>query len=64
MPAEQVDAIRGFEPSGGTPRQRSVSRSPAHRPALTLLEEVAMRPSIAHLRVETDDELVEWRRRT
>jgi oxaloacetate decarboxylase alpha subunit len=62
MPEEQVDAIRAFEPSGVVPRRAPASRGPEHHPALTLLEEVAMRPSITQLRVQTYDELIEWRR--
>jgi hypothetical protein len=31
---------------------------------LTLLEEIAKRTSVTHLRVETEDEVVEWRRAT
>ncbi len=45
--------------SGRPPRSGS-----EHDPVVTLLDEVARRPSITHLRVETDDELVEWRRPT
>jgi oxaloacetate decarboxylase alpha subunit len=65
MPQEQVDAIGtqpGPERSSTASRQQSVSRRPASHPVATLLDEVARRLEIAHLRVETDDELVEWRR--
>jgi len=55
MPAEQVDAIRRV--SELPPRAR-----PARAPVVRLLLEVAARPSIAHLRVQKGDEVVEWRR--
>jgi len=61
MPGEQVDAIRPSERLA-VPRRVSVSERPEHHPVATLLDEVARRPSITHLRVQTDDELVEWRR--
>ena len=37
---------------------------PGRSPLATLLHEVAKRESITHLRVQTEDELVEWRRAT
>jgi oxaloacetate decarboxylase alpha subunit len=55
MPAEQVDAIRPVAEL--PPRTR-----PARAPVVRLLREVAARPSIAHLRVQKGDEVVEWRR--
>lgn len=60
MPAEQVDAIRSFEPVPAG-RRVVVSRSESH-PVATLLDEVAGRPSITHLRVESGNELIEWTR--
>jgi len=62
MPEEQVSSIRPLAPLRSASRRTPVSTSPAHRPVVTLLDEVARRPSITHLRVETDDELIEWRR--
>jgi oxaloacetate decarboxylase (Na+ extruding) subunit alpha len=59
MPEEQVDAIRAFEPVPAAPLQIS---SPGRHPVVTLLDEVARRRSITHLRVQTDEELVVWRR--
>jgi len=65
MPQEQVDAI-GSEaetvPSSIGRQRSSPSRPVDSHPVATLLDEVAVRPEVAHLRVETDDELVEWRR--
>jgi oxaloacetate decarboxylase alpha subunit len=55
MPAEQVDAIRPVAELPPRPR-------PARAPVVRLLQEVAARPSIAHLRVQKGDEVVEWRR--
>jgi oxaloacetate decarboxylase (Na+ extruding) subunit alpha len=52
MPEEQVDAIR---PIGAT---RRTSRPPIVR----LLRELERRKDITYLRVEKDDDLVEWRR--
>ena len=62
MPGEQVDAI-------GTAPERAARPAPLpartlRSPVATLLDEAAKRPSIARLRVETDDELVEWHRPT
>ena len=64
MPKEQVDAIGATAAGHAAPRRTSTSERPEHDPVVTLLDEVAKRPSITHLRVETDDELVEWRRPT
>ena len=61
MPQEQVDAIGSPEPMRAPPRvSASVGREGG--PHKWLLEEVAGRPAITHVRVETGDELVEWRR--
>ena len=61
MPAEQVDAMLASAPvtaGGGAP-------APGGRhPVVTLLREVARRPSVTELRVQKGDELVEWRRAT
>ena len=62
MPQEQVDAIGAPEPVRAAPLRVSASERPERRPVVRLLDEVARRPAITHLRVETDDELVEWRR--
>jgi oxaloacetate decarboxylase alpha subunit len=59
MPEEQVDAIHASAPARAAPRPRARS---ARHPIVTLLDEVSRRPSITHFRVQTDDELVEWRR--
>jgi oxaloacetate decarboxylase (Na+ extruding) subunit alpha len=61
MPGEQVDAIGASEPVPAAPQPIS---SPARHPVVTLFDEVARRRSITHLRVQTDDELVVWRRET
>jgi oxaloacetate decarboxylase alpha subunit len=62
MPGEQVDAIGSPAPARVAPRRDSVAERPDQSPVATLLDEVARRSAITHLRVETDDELVEWRR--
>ena len=60
MPAEQVDAMLAFGPA-----TQGVNRGSSRRhPVVTLLREVAKRPSVMELRVRKDDELVEWRRAT
>ena len=59
MPAEQVDAMLA-SPTGSV---REVPRAGRH-PVVTLLREVAKRPSVTQLRVRKGDELVEWRRAT
>ena len=61
MPAEQVDAMLAAAPAVARPP--AVGR-PGRSPLATLLHEVAKRESITHLRVQTEDELVEWRRAT
>jgi oxaloacetate decarboxylase (Na+ extruding) subunit alpha len=61
MPKEHVDAIRATEPVPAAVQQ---TPSPGRHPVVTLLDEVARRRAITHLRVETDDELVVWRRET
>jgi oxaloacetate decarboxylase alpha subunit len=61
MPAEQVDAI-------GTSAPVTAGNGPAvcngRHPVVTLLREVAKRPTVTELRVRKEDELVEWRRAT
>jgi oxaloacetate decarboxylase (Na+ extruding) subunit alpha len=58
MPAEQVDAMiaaRGDrKPAGGT--------RPGEDPLVWLLREISARESISYMRVQTDDDLVVWRR--
>jgi oxaloacetate decarboxylase alpha subunit len=55
MPAEQVDAI-----GAGPPAPARAGR----HPVVTLLHELAKRPSVAALRVQKGDDLVVWRRAT
>jgi oxaloacetate decarboxylase alpha subunit len=55
MPAEQVDAI-GARPA-------APARAGRH-PVVTLLHELAKRPSVTALRVQKGDDLVVWRRAT
>jgi oxaloacetate decarboxylase alpha subunit len=61
MPEEQVDAI-GLGPPA--PERPPVQVAPGGTPVATLLGEVAERKAIRYLRVQTNDELVEWRRAT
>ena len=61
MPEEQVDAIGLGPPAAATPPPASSSGG---SPVATLLREVVERKAIRYLRVETSDELVEWRRAT
>ncbi len=61
MPGEQVDAMLASTPT--LDRPRSVGR-PGRDPVVTLLQEVARRRSITHLRVKKGDDLVVWRRAT
>jgi oxaloacetate decarboxylase alpha subunit len=58
MPAEQVDAALAAKPV-----RHDVGR-PGRDPVVTLLQEVAKRRSITHLRVQKGDDLVVWRRAT
>jgi oxaloacetate decarboxylase alpha subunit len=62
MPEEQVDAMLAA-PHGAVDGRRRVGAT-RHHPVVTLLREVAKRPSVTHLRVQKGDELVEWRRAT
>jgi oxaloacetate decarboxylase alpha subunit len=61
MPAEQVDAMVASAPltAGVGPAAPN-----GRHPLVTLLREVANRPSVTELRVRKGDELVEWRRAT
>jgi oxaloacetate decarboxylase (Na+ extruding) subunit alpha len=63
MPAEQVDAMLA-SPAAAAPGERRPMGRPGRSPVVTLLREVAERKSITQLRVQTADELVEWRRAT
>jgi len=64
MPGEQVDAIGSPVSARVDPARDSLAERPDQSAVATLLDEVASRSGITHLRVETDDELVEWRRPT
>ena len=57
MPEEQVDAMLASKPA-----ERPRPARPGRAPVVTLLQEVAKRSAITHLRVRKGDELVEWRR--
>jgi hypothetical protein len=57
MPAEQVDAMvaaRGHSPA---PAAR-----PGRAPLVTLLQELARRPAISSLSLQTEGDTVVWRR--
>jgi len=56
MPEEQVDAMVAGRGSA------SAAPSPANSAAARLLREVARREPVQHIRVETGDRVVEWRR--
>jgi len=58
MPEQQVDAIGLGPPPAATAPKTGGS------PVATLLREVAERKAVRYLRVQTTDELVEWRRAT
>jgi oxaloacetate decarboxylase alpha subunit len=57
MPEEQVDAALTSKP-----RERPSGRRKDRDPVVTLLQEVAARRTIRHLRVQKGDDLVVWRR--
>jgi oxaloacetate decarboxylase alpha subunit len=61
MPEEQVDAIGLGPHAAATPPLTTTSGG---SPVATLLREVVERKAIRYLRVQTSDELVEWRRAT
>jgi oxaloacetate decarboxylase alpha subunit len=56
MPKEQVDAALTSKPA---PRR---SGRPGRDPVVTLLQEVARRKDIRHLRVQAEDDVIVWRR--
>jgi oxaloacetate decarboxylase (Na+ extruding) subunit alpha len=58
MPEEQVDAALAAKPA---PRRNG---RPGRDPVVTLLQEVAARKDITHLRVQKGHDLVVWRRAT
>jgi oxaloacetate decarboxylase alpha subunit len=58
MPEEQVNAIGTASPKA------AASPGTARHPVVTLLREVARRPAVTHLRVQTGDDVVVWRRAT
>jgi oxaloacetate decarboxylase alpha subunit len=62
MPEEQVNAMLASPPAPADGPRR-IGGTGRH-PVVTLLREVARRPSVTHLRVRKGDELVEWRRAT
>ncbi len=61
MPGEQVDAMLASPPAAAAYRPPA---RPGRHPVVTLLQEVARRESITHLRVQKGDDLVVWRRAT
>ncbi len=61
MPEEQVNAVLSSPPIEARPAPAS---RPGRHPLVTLLQEVAKRRSITHLRVQKGNELVVWRRAT
>jgi oxaloacetate decarboxylase alpha subunit len=61
MPEEQVNAIIA---SPAAAAGRPAAGRQGRHPLVTLLYEVAKRRSITHMRVQTEDELVVWRRAT
>jgi oxaloacetate decarboxylase alpha subunit len=61
MPEEQVDAMLASPAVAAGPRPPA---RPGRNPVVTLLQEVAKRRSITHLRVQKGDDLVVWRRAT
>jgi oxaloacetate decarboxylase (Na+ extruding) subunit alpha len=61
MPEEQVDAMLASPPAAVSARPQARA---GRDPVVTLLQEVARRTSITHLRVQKGDDLVVWRRAT
>jgi oxaloacetate decarboxylase (Na+ extruding) subunit alpha len=59
MPEEQVDAMLKAPPIAERARSAASSQ---HASLVRLLQEIERRPSIAYLRLEQGDDLVEWRR--
>jgi oxaloacetate decarboxylase alpha subunit len=58
MPAEQVDAMIAARGD----RKPALGARPGEDPLVWLLREVSERESISYMRVQTDDDLVVWRR--
>jgi oxaloacetate decarboxylase alpha subunit len=61
MPAEQVDAMLASPPVAARP---GPAARPGRHPVVTLLHELARRPSLREVRVRKGDDLVVWRRAT
>ena len=61
MPAEQVDAMLASPPAAARP---GPAARPGRHPVVTLLHELARRPSLTEVRVRKGDDLVVWRRAT
>jgi oxaloacetate decarboxylase (Na+ extruding) subunit alpha len=61
MPAEQVDAMLASPPAAARPGPPA---RPGRHPVVTLLHELARRPSLREVRVRKGDDLVVWRRAT
>jgi oxaloacetate decarboxylase alpha subunit len=61
MPAEQVDAMLASPPMAARP---GPAARPGRHPVVTLLHELARRPSLTQVRVRKGDDLVVWRRAT
>jgi oxaloacetate decarboxylase (Na+ extruding) subunit alpha len=61
MPAQQVDAMVA-NVSAGTSAARTAAHTPARAPVVTLLQELAERPSVAELAVSKGTDTVVWRR--
>jgi oxaloacetate decarboxylase (Na+ extruding) subunit alpha len=61
MPAEQVDAMVASV-SAGTSAAHTPAHAPARAPVVTLLQELAERPSVSELTVSKGTDTVVWRR--
>jgi oxaloacetate decarboxylase alpha subunit len=61
MPAEQVDAMVASV-SAGTSAAHTPTHAPARAPVVTLLQELAERPSVSELTVSKGTDTVVWRR--
>jgi oxaloacetate decarboxylase alpha subunit len=59
MPEEQVDAMLAAPSAADRPGNAT---RPGRAPLVTLLDEVAARRAVTHVRVRKGDDLVEWRR--
>jgi oxaloacetate decarboxylase alpha subunit len=63
MPAEQVDAmVAARDGSAGHARAPLPAARPGRAPLVTLLSELARRPSLRSVAIQTADERVVWRR--